>query len=146
MSTHSRYTNGRLLYFPLSISLSPDCLLCNPCSLKGLRKATYICSLPSFYLVWRLGVFLFLAFYIAEISNPSCLLKSKPTKKHLLSHILSFCDHLILADLVGRDIYIYIYFIFQTFYIQFTWIISWFKIIAKYLINSIFHWHCKHCS
>ena len=107
MSTHSRYTNARLLYFPLSISLSPDCLLCNPCSLKGLRKATYICSLPSFYLVWRLGVFLFLAFYIAEISNPSCLLKSKPTKKHLLSHILSFCDHLILADLGGGDIYIF---------------------------------------
>ena len=107
MSTHSRYTNGRLLYFPLSISLSPDCLLCNPCSLKGLRKATYICSLPSFYLVWRLGVFLFPAFYIAEILSSSCLLKSKPTKKHLLSHILSFCDHLILADLGDGDIYIF---------------------------------------
>ena len=107
MSIHSSYTNARLLYFPLSISLSPDCLLCNPCSLKDLRKTTYICSSPSFYLVWRVGVFLFPALYIAEILSPSCLLKSKPAKKHLLSHILSFYDHLILADLGGRDIYIY---------------------------------------
>lgn len=109
MSIHSRYTNARILYFPLSISLSPGCLLCNLCSRKGSRKATYICCLPSFYLVWRVGIFLFPAFYIAEILSPSCLLKSKPTKKHLLSHSLSFCDLLILAEGWG-EIYIYIFY------------------------------------
>ena len=132
----SRYANVRVLYLHLGTYLSTDCLLCNSCSLKGSRKATYLqfIQLLSCHKSGSRALSSILPTW-AEILSPSCLLKLKPTKKHSLSHSLSFSDHLILADL--GEIYLINFSYTPDLYTQFIWIISWFQIIPKYLTRIV---------
>lgn len=114
MPVPSRYANARVLYLHLGTYLSPDCLLCNSCSLKGSRKATYLqfIQLLSCHKSGSRALSSILPTW-AEILSPSCLLKLKPTKKHSLSHSLSFSDHLI--RLTSEKFILLIFLILQTF-------------------------------